>query len=378
MLAPELLAAARGRGAPGRRPRRDLHLGEHLRSEGDHPRPRHRAARTRGSSPPATSGLRDDRVYVPMAFFWVGGLVFGVLGPMQIGVTILTEHRFDAGEVLQLLATEHATYAMGFPHVGPAIAAHPDFAVDRPVEPARRLPADPPAARAPRLRPLVARRAARHDGDVQLPHVVAPGRAAPGGEARLARCHRARLRAQGRRRARCGRRSRRARRDLRARLADDAGHGRAHVVGGLRRRRLVPHRRLRVLRRRRPPLLLGPYRRHDQDVGCERRARSRSRRCSSRCPRCARRTSSACPTSSAVRSSSASSCCGRGRSLSPEELVPRAAPQLAAYKVPKKWVILPIDRRAPVHDHEQDRQATARRPARGREAPPELSPPGVA
>ena len=78
----------------------------------------------------------DDRVYVPMAFFWVGGLVFGVLGPMQIGVTILTEHRFDAGEVLQLLATEHATYAMGFPHVGPAIAAHPDFAVDRPLEPA--------------------------------------------------------------------------------------------------------------------------------------------------------------------------------------------------------------------------------------------------
>jgi acyl-coenzyme A synthetase/AMP-(fatty) acid ligase len=70
----------------------------------------------------------DDRVYVPMAFFWVGGLVFGVLGPMQIGVTILTEHRFDAGEVLHLLATERATYAMGFPHVGPAIAAHPDFA----------------------------------------------------------------------------------------------------------------------------------------------------------------------------------------------------------------------------------------------------------
>ncbi len=70
----------------------------------------------------------DDRVYVPMAFFWVGGLVFGVLGPMQIGVSILTEHRFDAGEVLHLLATERATYAMGFPHVGPAIAAHPDFA----------------------------------------------------------------------------------------------------------------------------------------------------------------------------------------------------------------------------------------------------------
>jgi acyl-CoA synthetase (AMP-forming)/AMP-acid ligase II len=70
----------------------------------------------------------EDRVYVPMAFFWVGGLVFGVLGPMQIGVTILTEHRFEPGPVLALLAAERATYATGFPHVGPALANHPDFA----------------------------------------------------------------------------------------------------------------------------------------------------------------------------------------------------------------------------------------------------------
>lgn len=69
-----------------------------------------------------------DRVYVPMAFFWVGGLVFGLLGPMQLGVTILTEHRFDAGDVLRLLQSEEATYATGFPHVGPALTNHPDFA----------------------------------------------------------------------------------------------------------------------------------------------------------------------------------------------------------------------------------------------------------
>src|SRR6185437_8193827 len=69
-----------------------------------------------------------DRVYIPMAFFWVGGLVFGLLGPMQTGVTILTEHRFDAGDVLHLLESERATYATGFPHVGPALANHPDFA----------------------------------------------------------------------------------------------------------------------------------------------------------------------------------------------------------------------------------------------------------
>ena len=70
----------------------------------------------------------SDRVYIPMAFFWVGGLVFGVLGPMQIGVTIVTEHRFEPGPVLGLLARERVTYATGFPHVGPALASHPDFA----------------------------------------------------------------------------------------------------------------------------------------------------------------------------------------------------------------------------------------------------------
>jgi len=70
----------------------------------------------------------DERVYVPMAFFWVGGLVFGLLGPMQLGVTILTEHRFEPGGVLRMLERERATFATGFPHVGPALAANPEFA----------------------------------------------------------------------------------------------------------------------------------------------------------------------------------------------------------------------------------------------------------
>lgn len=69
-----------------------------------------------------------DRVYIPMAFFWVGGLIFGLLGPMQTGVAILTEHKFDAGGVLRMLESERATYATGFPHIGPALANHPDFA----------------------------------------------------------------------------------------------------------------------------------------------------------------------------------------------------------------------------------------------------------
>jgi acyl-CoA synthetase (AMP-forming)/AMP-acid ligase II len=70
----------------------------------------------------------DDRIYVPMVFFWVAGLVFGFLGPLQYGATVLTEHKFDAGHILRLLEREKATYTTGFPHVGPALVNHPDFA----------------------------------------------------------------------------------------------------------------------------------------------------------------------------------------------------------------------------------------------------------
>lgn len=70
----------------------------------------------------------EDRIYVPMVFFWVAGLIFGFLGPLQLGATVLTEHKFDAGHVLRLLERERATYTTGFPHVGPALVNHPDFA----------------------------------------------------------------------------------------------------------------------------------------------------------------------------------------------------------------------------------------------------------
>lgn len=70
----------------------------------------------------------EDRIYVPMVFFWVAGLVFGFLGPLQLGATVLTEYKFDAGHVLKLLEREQATYTTGFPHVGPALVNHPDFA----------------------------------------------------------------------------------------------------------------------------------------------------------------------------------------------------------------------------------------------------------
>ena len=70
----------------------------------------------------------DDRIYVPMVFFWVAGLVFGLLGPTA-------DRRDDADRAPirrrprpATSRSERATYTTGFPHVGPALANHPDFA----------------------------------------------------------------------------------------------------------------------------------------------------------------------------------------------------------------------------------------------------------
>jgi acyl-CoA synthetase (AMP-forming)/AMP-acid ligase II len=69
----------------------------------------------------------DDRIWSPMPFFWVGGLVFGLLGTMHAGATLLTESVFDPGRTLALLERERATAAVGWPHFGKALVEHPDF-----------------------------------------------------------------------------------------------------------------------------------------------------------------------------------------------------------------------------------------------------------
>ena len=164
-----------------------------------------------------------------MAFFWVGGLIFGVLGPMQIGVTILTEERFDAGEVLRLLEAEKATYATGFPHVGPALEAHPDFASS-----------DLSALRGGYQQNLVAPEFPRTDPSLRVRQLGMtetcsshtwwpPNDDIPEEKARFTRRHCTRFRTQGDRRARSAGRSGGARGDLRPRMADDARHGRANL-----------------------------------------------------------------------------------------------------------------------------------------------------
>jgi acyl-CoA synthetase (AMP-forming)/AMP-acid ligase II len=70
----------------------------------------------------------SDRIFSPMPFFWVGGLVFTLLAAMHRGASLLCEERFEPGETLALLERERATIAAGWPHYAKAMLEHPSFA----------------------------------------------------------------------------------------------------------------------------------------------------------------------------------------------------------------------------------------------------------
>lgn len=72
--------------------------------------------------------LPDDRIWTPMPFFWVGGMVFALLGAMHHGACVLADASFEPGRTLALLERERATTAIGWPHFGKALLEHPDFA----------------------------------------------------------------------------------------------------------------------------------------------------------------------------------------------------------------------------------------------------------
>jgi len=67
----------------------------------------------------------EDRIWSPMPFFWVGGLVFSLLSNLQAGACGLCEDVFDPEATLALLENERATIAIGWPHFGKALAEHP-------------------------------------------------------------------------------------------------------------------------------------------------------------------------------------------------------------------------------------------------------------
>lgn len=69
-----------------------------------------------------------DRVYTPMPLFWVGGLSFALVRALHAGATLVMEDRFDPPATLELLERERVTHVLGWPHMGPALTEHPDFA----------------------------------------------------------------------------------------------------------------------------------------------------------------------------------------------------------------------------------------------------------
>jgi acyl-CoA synthetase (AMP-forming)/AMP-acid ligase II len=77
----------------------------------------------------SATGLRaEDRFYTPNAFFFIGGYVFSLLAPLQQGVCLLCEERFEPGETLAYIERERATVVSGWAHYGPAMADHASFA----------------------------------------------------------------------------------------------------------------------------------------------------------------------------------------------------------------------------------------------------------
>jgi acyl-CoA synthetase (AMP-forming)/AMP-acid ligase II len=71
---------------------------------------------------------RDDRLYIPMPFFWVGGFGTGLLSALVAGATLLTEARPEPEETLPFLARERVTLFRGWPDQAAALARHDRFA----------------------------------------------------------------------------------------------------------------------------------------------------------------------------------------------------------------------------------------------------------
>ncbi|OBK98144.1 AMP-binding protein [Mycobacterium asiaticum] len=66
------------------------------------------------------------RLYLPMPFFWVGGLGSGILSALITGATLVTEERPQPETTLRLLEKERVTLFRGWPDQAEALARHPN------------------------------------------------------------------------------------------------------------------------------------------------------------------------------------------------------------------------------------------------------------
>jgi acyl-CoA synthetase (AMP-forming)/AMP-acid ligase II len=70
----------------------------------------------------------EDRLYIPMPFFWTGGFSMGLMSALVAGATLLTESESDPEATIGLLERQRATLFRGWPDQAARIAAHPRFA----------------------------------------------------------------------------------------------------------------------------------------------------------------------------------------------------------------------------------------------------------
>jgi acyl-CoA synthetase (AMP-forming)/AMP-acid ligase II len=66
----------------------------------------------------------DTRLYLPMPFFWVGGLGSGILSALLAGATLVTEEVPRPETTLRLLQRERVTLFRGWPDQAEALARH--------------------------------------------------------------------------------------------------------------------------------------------------------------------------------------------------------------------------------------------------------------
>lgn len=98
----------------------------------------------------------DTRLYLPMPFFWVGGLAGGILSALIAGATLVTEEIPEPEATLRLLEREKVTLFRGWPDQAEALAhratdVRADLSALRPGSLAALLPAEQraePGARA--------------------------------------------------------------------------------------------------------------------------------------------------------------------------------------------------------------------------------------
>jgi acyl-CoA synthetase (AMP-forming)/AMP-acid ligase II len=69
----------------------------------------------------------DERLYIPMPFFWTGGFSSGLMTVLVAGATLLTEATPEPESTLALLQRERATLFRGWPDQAVRLAAHPSF-----------------------------------------------------------------------------------------------------------------------------------------------------------------------------------------------------------------------------------------------------------